>query len=670
MHDLGELSGSLSERYRIERELGRGGMATVYLAHDRQHDRKVAVKVLRAELAATIGPERFLREIAITARLDHPHILPLLDSGKLLVDDPERGEGSQTLLYYVMPLVDGESLRQRLDRERQLPVAEAIRIAREVAGALSYAHAHGVIHRDIKPENILLASDHARVADFGIARAVASNDSQRLTETGFALGTPAYMSPEQATGDKVDARTDIYALGCVLYEMIAGERPFDGPTPHAIVARVLSETPRSLAVIRPGLPGSLESVIRRATARVPADRFSSAGELDSALARVPDPGYQTVEVEPVAAPQLRKMIRVAVIGIVMAGLLVAGFLLKGDRKLPAAQVAPPAPEVVALYQRGVRGYERRTTAGINDAITSFTAATRLDSTFSRAWSGLAKAYVRAHGRRFEVPGVSWDSVLRLAVVAAEAALVTDSTSADAWLAQAQVNRAIDPTDMDRGIRAARRALTLDSTLAPAWHELAIGQADRGELDAAMDNWRRSVAVNPAYTQSLAFMAMAHYWRRQYDSAAKWADSTITVDPTFLLGRSTSGYIAIEQGDFARAGAAFDAAQRIGTGVEDLESLSGMAVVEASAGHSAAARALLKQTEDSAAAYLPPPLHLVVYRAHAYAALGDVGRAVGWLSRYQPRSDLHFQHHLHCDPPFDPIANDSRFRALWIGPPKC
>lgn len=266
--------------------------------------------------------------------------------------------------------------------------------------------------------------------------------------------------------------------------------------------------------------------------------------------------------------------------------------------------------------------------------------------------------------------MSWDSVLRLAVVAADAALATDSTSADAWLAQAQVARAIDPTDMDRGNRASRRALALDSTIAPVWHELAVGLADKGELGAAMESWRRSVAVNPSYTQGLAFMGLAHYWRRQYDSAAIWAESTITVDPTFLLGRTTAGQVAIAQGDFARADAAFDAAQRIGTGVEDLEALEFRALTEASAGRPDAARTLLQRTEDSAAAILPPPLHLVVYRAYAYVALGDVGRAISWLSSYQPRGDLHFQLHLRCDPPFDPIAKDRRFQALRVGPTKC
>src|SRR5689334_25189836 len=215
----GDVAAALADRYRIERELGAGGMATVYLAEDLKHRRRVAIKVLRPELGAAVGAERFLREIETTANLRHPHILPLYDSGS-----------AGGLLYYVMPLVEGESLRDRLAREKQLPIDDALRIAREVADALSYAHARGVIHRDIKPENILLEGGHAVVADFGIARAVSTAGADRLTETGMAIGTPMYMSPEQAAGDPdLDGRSDLYSLGCVLYEMLGVQAPFTGP---------------------------------------------------------------------------------------------------------------------------------------------------------------------------------------------------------------------------------------------------------------------------------------------------------------------------------------------------------------------------------------------------------------------------------------------------------
>jgi serine/threonine-protein kinase len=269
------LSAALADRYVIERELGAGGMAMVYLAHDVRHDRKVALKVLRPELSAILGAERFLHEIKTTANLQHPHILSLFDSGE-----------ADGLVYYVMPYVEGESLRDRLAREKQLPVEDAVRIAREVADALQYAHEHGIVHRDIKPENILLHGGHAMVADFGIALAASrSEGSTRMTETGMSLGTPHYMSPEQSMGEReITPRSDIYALGCVLYEMLAGEPPFTGPTAQAIIARVMTEQPRSLALQRHTIPPQLEAVVVRALEKLPADRFASAAAFGEALA--------------------------------------------------------------------------------------------------------------------------------------------------------------------------------------------------------------------------------------------------------------------------------------------------------------------------------------------------------------------------------------------------
>ena len=275
--DIGEAAGRLTsllaDRYRVVRELGAGGMATVYLAEDLRHDRRVALKVLRPELAAVIGAQRFLAEIKTTANLQHAHILSLFDSGE--------ADGT---VFYVMPFVDGESLRDRLNRERQLPVPDAVRIAREVADALAYAHGHGVIHRDIKPENILLQNGHALVADFGIALAASKTGGSRLTETGMSLGTPHYMSPEQAMGERaLDARTDIYALGCVLYEMLVGEPPFTGPTAQAIVARVMTEDPRSITAQRKTVPTHVSAAVEVALAKLPADRFASATEFAAAL---------------------------------------------------------------------------------------------------------------------------------------------------------------------------------------------------------------------------------------------------------------------------------------------------------------------------------------------------------------------------------------------------
>ncbi len=273
------LAAALSDRYTIERELGAGGMATVYLAQDLKHHRKVAIKVLRPELAAVIGAERFLSEIRTTANLQHPHILPLFDSGE-----------ADSFLFYVMPFVEGISLRDRMTREKQLPINEAVRIATEIASALDYAHRQGVIHRDIKPENILLHDGSALVADFGIALA-ASKAGTRMTETGMSLGTPQYMSPEQAMGEReLDARSDVYALGCVTYEMLTGEPPFSGPTAQAIVAKVMTADPADIVSLRKTVPGDVADAVHTALQKLPADRFASAAEFSAALRGQVDSG--------------------------------------------------------------------------------------------------------------------------------------------------------------------------------------------------------------------------------------------------------------------------------------------------------------------------------------------------------------------------------------------
>jgi non-specific serine/threonine protein kinase len=268
-----QLAAALADRYRLDRELGAGGMATVYLADDLRHGRKVAVKVLRPDLAAALGRERFFREITTTASLRHPNILPLYDSGE--------GAGA---LFYVMPLVEGESLRERLRRESPLPVADALRIADEVADALSYAHGRGIIHRDVKPENILLEHGHAIVADFGIAHAVAASGETSLTMTGMVVGTPQYMSPEQARGEPVDARSDLYALGCLVYEMLAGSPPFTGTTAIAVITRHITDPVPSLRAVRPTITAPVAEAVERALAKAPADRFPTVQEWRAALA--------------------------------------------------------------------------------------------------------------------------------------------------------------------------------------------------------------------------------------------------------------------------------------------------------------------------------------------------------------------------------------------------
>jgi serine/threonine-protein kinase len=337
---LERLRAALASRYALLRELGRGGMATVYLAQDVKHDRPVALKLLHPELAATLGPERFLQEVKLTARLQHPHILPVFDSGE--------ADGQ---LWYVMPFVEGESLRARMARERQLPLGDALRITGNVLAALSYAHNHGVVHRDIKPENILLEGEEAVLADFGVARAIDAAAGDRLTESGLMLGTPTYMSPEQAAGERaLDGRSDLYAVGCVLYEMLVGEAPFTGSTAQAILARRFSGPIPSVRHAREQVPQAIDETITRALARAPADRIPTAAEFALALEQGSRAERQAVS-RAVGAPPapLRRLVLLA-LGTLLA--LGAGWAILRRLAVPAPAVVPTRLAVLPFSSSG------------------------------------------------------------------------------------------------------------------------------------------------------------------------------------------------------------------------------------------------------------------------------------------------------------------------------
>ena len=334
---FGPLASSLADRYRIERELGAGGMATVYLASDLKHDRKVAIKVLKPELAAVLGAERFVVEIKTTASLQHPHILPLFDSGT-----------ADGFLYYVMPFIEGETIREKLNRETQFGVDEAVRIAREVADALDYAHRRGVIHRDIKPENVLLHDGRAMVMDFGIALAVSAAAGGRMTETGISLGTPHYMSPEQATADKeITPRSDIYSLGTVLYEMLAGEPPHVGGSAQAVIMKIITEDARPVDQLRRSVPANVSAAISKAIERVPADRFESAKSFGDALA---NPTFTTVARPPRAPPRSASTARPSFALMAGAAFALVGvaFGVWGWRRGGAIGVSPVVPLTLEL----------------------------------------------------------------------------------------------------------------------------------------------------------------------------------------------------------------------------------------------------------------------------------------------------------------------------------
>lgn len=640
---------TVSERYTIEREIGRGGMATVWLANDRQHARRVAIKTLHPDLANAIGTDRFLREIRLTADLQHPGIVPILDSGTV-----DR-EGVR-IPWYAMPYLEGESLRQRLDRETQLPIDEALRIATAVGQALGAAHARNVVHRDIKPENVFLAGDHVYVVDFGVAKAIAGSDADRLTSTGLAIGTPAYMSPEQAIASTVDARSDQYSLAVLLYEMLAGEPPFAGPNQQAVIARRLAEPARPLSPVRSTVPPAMERATLRALERTPADRFPSVTTFIKALSDG-DTLPRVASTRTGARPSVITAVTVAIVSLVA---LAAWSILK-----PRGT----SPEVIALYQRGVQEYDRRTQPGVVEAISLLGNALAKDSSYAPAWNVLAKSYARAYQRGFTVPEVSRDQLLPRAVAAIRRSTDLDPRNADAWATQGIISQQVNPADMRTALASIEKSLAIDSNLATTWQMYGVMIANLDSLSRALDAWRTSVRLNPAFTEGLSFLALGHYWRGDFDSAAVWADSAIRVDQNYLLGRHTAALIAVERGEFAVAEDEAMAAKRLAddTDVEEINAHAALIMAKARARNVNLIRVdiLLAEVALGAVATIPP--HTVVYMAQAYAAVGDVEKSLAMLRRYDTPRDMHFQLHLRCDPTFAPVENDPRFRALLVIP---
>jgi serine/threonine-protein kinase len=508
--DARRVQAALEDRYRLERELGRGGMAQVWLAHDLRHDRPVALKTHRPELDAALGPERFLREIRLTARLQHPNILPVLDSGAATLPDGAR------LLWFTMPCVEGETLRARLAREHQLPVDQAVAITREIADALVGAGRQGIVHRDVKPENILLGGGHALLADFGVAKLVADDDGG-LTSTGLALGTPAYMSPEQAAGDpSVDARTDVYALGCVLYEMLVGEPPYTGPTAQVIAARRLMDPIPSVRRLRDAVPAGVESALSRALAKIPADRYADAGEFAQALDR---------------PPARRGLDRRVALGMAL-GLATAVGLAVWLRPAPSPDGAPAPISVAVLPFRalGVAGDSGLLTIGVPDAIITrlasvsqlrvrpTTAVLRYDRTSvdpEAAARELAVAYVLA--------GTVQSAGERLRV---SVQLLRGSDGAALWGAHYDLARQDLLTLQDSIAERVSNALALRMTAAeqarlyrrytaqPAAYEAYLmGRAQLARMSeagtsAAVGSFERALALDPGYALARAGLAMA------------------------------------------------------------------------------------------------------------------------------------------------------------------
>ncbi len=676
----GRLAAALADRYRIERELGQGGMATVYLADDVKHRRKVAIKVLRPELAAALGPERFLREIETTANLRHPHILPLYDSGE-----------ADGFLYYVMPLVEGESLRDRLTREKQLPIADALAIAREVADALGYAHVRGVVHRDIKPENILLEGDHAVVADFGIARAVSAAGADRLTQTGMSIGTPLYMSPEQAAGDRdLDGRSDLYSLGCVLYEMLGGQAPFTGPTLESVVHQHLTAAPRPITQLRPAVPAAVAAALERALAKTPADRFHPVALFADALTL----GARTVgTVDSERAPGVRLRQRLWAVATVLVLVAVVVVWWRGTSGttaesasiavLPFVDLSPERTntylgdgiaETLINALANVEGLSvaARTSAfslrdqggDVREVGRRLGVATVLEGSVQRAGNRLrvtaqlvktsdglhlwSQNFDRSAGDIFAVQ----DEVARAVVTALEVRLVrvdsapvvnlgtTNVAAYQAYLQGLFFWNKRTPADIERSAGHFQQAVDLDPEFAAGWAGLASAYVlfvpseydvtsipPAEALDRAGAAANRALALDPRQAAALTVLATAYEKRGMMEEAGQAYRRAIEADPRYPTARQWyATYLT-------KVGRTTEGLEQIQTAAR-LDPLSLVILLEVGEVLQAAGR-----DDDAAAAYehvasLYPGTYLVNYFVGIYSLQrGDFGRAGDMLGQY-------------------------------------
>jgi len=544
MNDLHErLSNALSERYELDREIGRGGMAVVYLAMDRKQGRQVALKVFQPDVAAAMGPARFQREVEIATRLEHPHILSLYDSGE-----------AEGLLYYVMPYVEEESLRQWLDREGQLPIEDALRIAREMAEALDYAHEQGVVHRDVKPGNVLLQRGHALLADFGVARALDVAGGEKLTRTGVSVGTPHYMAPEQATGaESADARSDVYAVGAVLYEMLTGEPPYTGSTPQAVLARRLAGPPTPIPVLRETVTPDLDAVVQKAMARSAADRWQSAGELAKALAAAergggtPIPGLSTwpgVTGEVTAVGQGPKRGRrwavvgtaaVAVAGLALAGVWYSGREVSDDTAadLPELDpmlvlVVPERPSVVTEWQwTGILISRIKNLGDLEVVVRRDVAAVLADTPILSTSAADSLAATRGAGKLVLVSASEIGDEIRLNLslyatgdpktLLAEVDTTVSQSGQELW-APAVVVRLFDNQEIGLASQANTADLNsgLAKPLAEIWASKGLAYWTRGQYDSATVAYQNAVRIDSMYVEAWGMLGDAAGFSAPFD----------------------------------------------------------------------------------------------------------------------------------------------------------
>jgi tetratricopeptide (TPR) repeat protein len=665
---LARLSDALAGRYVIEREIGRGGMATVYLARDLRHKRPVALKVLHQALGTLVGPNRFRREIETAAALSHPHILPLYDSGGDL-----RDSSGDRLLYYVMPYVAGGSLRDRLQCERRLAVHDVLRIVREVATALDYAHRHGVVHRDIKPENILLAEDgDALVADFGIARAlqrataesttsertsvgaVLSNDGpDTLSQWGAIVGTPAYMSPEQALGrHDIDGRSDQYALGCVAFEMLARERPFSGSIAEQLAQRPTQQPP-SLAAGHPDLPLAVGTVLSRALAPVAEERFASATALADALVdalAMPREGATgEVDRRDRAATSGRRLGRSAVALAAIALVAIGGIVVFRAQKIDAPRPQQGGartvdPVAFDLYVKGAR--VRSGGSPGHAAAEYFAAALAKDSTFAPAYAALAFEY-----------SFSGDEAEARRLV--NKALALDPTLAEAQMALGSI-REIRDHDWEGAEAAYREAIRLNEGFAEVHHVLSMLLMRRRRFDEAMREAQRTLYLAPMSARFEVGMGEVYVYSGQYDEALKTADRALAIDSRNAGAYMLRSYAYVEQQSYAKATEAAQNCVALGC---DVHGRALLGYILARSGRRTEALNIVDglQQRWREAEKRPTDPDIAIGIAQVYMGLEEQQRALDWLERSVGRE--FYAIYLDIDPTFRSLHGEPRFQGV-------
>jgi serine/threonine protein kinase/Flp pilus assembly protein TadD len=646
---LTQLRQSVADRYDIEREVGRGGMATVFLAQDRRHGRPVALKVLHPQLATALGPDRFLREIQIAARLQHPHIVPLYDSGQ-----------AGDLLFYVMPFIPGESLRQRLEREAQLPLEDAVRIARGIAAALDYAHRQQIVHRDIKPENVMLHEGEALVTDFGIAKAVSAAAGDNLTQTGTAIGTPAYMSPEQAGGEaELDGRSDIYSLGAMLYEMVAGSAPFTGPTVQAIISKLFTEPPRPIRELRADVPDWLESAVFRCLEKPAASRWATASQLAHALTwpagTSTPPGMPSGSGSPKSIAVLPFVNMSADPENEYFSDGIAEEIINALSKIQALQVAARTSSFALKGKNediGAIGRKLKVATVLEGSVRKAGSKLRVTAQLINVADGY-QLWSQRYDRQLEDVFAIQDEIAENIVKALRVVLSEDEKRAieraptenvqayEYYLRGRQYFHQFRRTGMQSARRMFERAIETDSRFALAYAGLAdccaflymYWDGSKANLDGADSASRKALELDPELAEAHASRGFALALNRQYQEARPEFETAIRLDPKLYEAHYLYARALFQEGRPEEAVRQYEEASRVRP--EDYQALLLMQSPLNTLGRREEAKAVLKRGLDVAERHLelnPDDARALYLAGGALMQLGDRERALDWARR--------------------------------------